>query len=162
MPELLHSEDVIMDLATGIVGDFAPEGWTVHWNRKVTRTAGMARFTSKRIELAAKILPYWPASEILDTIRHEVAHAAAGGRAGHGPIWQAKCIELGARPDATVSTSKLKLYVPETPRPWLVTCGCPGMEDGKTRRMRGYGCRRCGEPLRWRKVGQPVEAAKTF
>jgi predicted SprT family Zn-dependent metalloprotease len=35
---------------------------------------------------------------VLDTILHEIAHALAGHKAGHGPAWKAKCAQIGAKP----------------------------------------------------------------
>ncbi|WJZ28163.1 hypothetical protein NCTGTJJY_CDS0284 [Serratia phage 92A1] len=44
-----------------------------------------------------------PASEVRDTIIHEVCHALCSFKEGHGPVWKAKCLELGCRPCATAN-----------------------------------------------------------
>lgn len=44
-----------------------------------------------------------PDSEILDTMRHEIAHALTPDDKVHGFNWRAKAIELGAKPDAKCS-----------------------------------------------------------
>lgn len=59
---------------------------------QLTRAAGSCTFRTGQpclIKLSSKILCHEsvPESEILDTIRHEIAHAAAGLAAQHGPIW---------------------------------------------------------------------------
>jgi predicted SprT family Zn-dependent metalloprotease len=48
--------------------------------------------------------------EVLDTIKHEVAHAIAGYSAKHGPIWQRIAIALGASPKPTTRLSYTHEY----------------------------------------------------
>ena len=55
-----------------------------------------------RIDLSS----YWtnrlPESEVRDTILHEIAHALAGVKAGHGPEWKAAAVKVGANPKRLV------------------------------------------------------------
>ena len=39
---------------------------------------------------------------IRDTVLHEIAHAIAGSKAGHGPLWKATARRIGATPRARV------------------------------------------------------------
>lgn len=43
--------------------------------------------------------------ELIDTVRHEVAHALAGYRAKHGPVWKKWAVAVGARPSSRSSSS---------------------------------------------------------
>lgn len=73
-------------------------GWTVIFSRESNRL-GYCRFDSKEICISRKVVVTdW--SQAVDTAMHEVAHALAGKKAKHGPIWKAMAQELGARPNA--------------------------------------------------------------
>jgi hypothetical protein len=73
-------------------------GWRFEWDKAETRI-GCCHYGSKRITLSKLLVPNLPRSEVRNTILHEIAHALVGPRRGHGPIWQAKAIEVGARPE---------------------------------------------------------------
>lgn len=49
------------------------------------------------IELSGYIVRL-PREDIIDTIRHELAHAVAGPKEGHGRLWKEAAVRLGARP----------------------------------------------------------------
>ena len=42
--------------------------------------------------------------EVRDTILHEIAHALVGPGHGHDAVWKAKCVEVGAKPEAAAAT----------------------------------------------------------
>jgi len=42
-----------------------------------------------------------PEEQVRDTILHEIAHAIAGHKAGHGWQWKAECRRIGANPNRT-------------------------------------------------------------
>ncbi len=44
--------------------------------------------------------------EIRDTVLHEIAHAIAGAKAGHGPLWKATARRIGATPRARARESE--------------------------------------------------------
>ena len=70
--------DLPPDLAKGIVGLCDFEARTIY------------------VDPAHVLADPWP--EVLDTLRHEIAHAASG-LSGHGPTWQAWARACGARPN---------------------------------------------------------------
>jgi predicted SprT family Zn-dependent metalloprotease len=72
--------------------------WTFGWNRR-KRALGLCRYHERRIELSMYFVRDNGLDSIRDTILHEIAHALAGQRAGHGPRWKAACIKLGCKPD---------------------------------------------------------------
>jgi predicted SprT family Zn-dependent metalloprotease len=69
-----------------------------------TRRLGAAWFRGKqafKISLSYKWARHCPADVLLDTMRHELAHVAAGRDAGHGPLWQKFARKFCAEPNAT-------------------------------------------------------------
>ena len=56
--------------------------------------------------------------ELRDTVKHEIAHAIAGVRAGHGPEWRTVARQIGANPVRTAT----RVHSPE-PR-YRATCTC--------------------------------------
>lgn len=83
-------------LAWGELRRFAPlADWSFGWNRRL-RAHGLCRYDQRRIELSAPLTRREPdESFILNTIRHEIAHALAGPGAGHGPHWRAWAERVG-------------------------------------------------------------------
>lgn len=51
------------------------------------------------IRLSRHWMAHIPEAEIRDTILHEIAHAIAGHKAGHGWEWKAVCRRIGANPN---------------------------------------------------------------
>lgn len=74
--------------------------WEFGWSRG-TSTFGTCNFNQKLIRLSKPLVLLNSEAHVLDTIRHEVAHALAGRGAGHGPEWKVIAARLGARPKAT-------------------------------------------------------------
>ena len=69
--------------------------WTFGWNRR-RRAHGLCRYDRRRMELSARLTAREPdPALILNTLRHEIAHALAGPRARHGPHWRAWAERVG-------------------------------------------------------------------
>lgn len=62
------------------------------------RRAGCCQYSKKTITLSYEFVLRNNEIEIRDTILHEIAHALAGPRAKHGPLWKEMCKRIGARP----------------------------------------------------------------
>jgi len=73
------------------------KGWRTNFT-KVTGYIALCDHTNKRIIISIPHLNARSEAELMDTIRHEIAHALVGHGHGHNAIWQAKAIELGAKP----------------------------------------------------------------
>ena len=73
------------------------QGWTAKLTRG-SRRLGLCSYNKKVIKLARHHVMNGTDAEIMDTIRHEVAHALAGPFAKHGPEWKAWARKLGANP----------------------------------------------------------------
>jgi len=65
------------------------------------RRLGVCKYRQKRIEISDYYARHNPDAAVLDTLRHEIAHALAGPEAGHGPTWQAIAARIGATPRPT-------------------------------------------------------------
>lgn len=53
---------------------------------------------AKKITLSRHYAVLLPKEEIHDVILHEIAHALAGHKAAHGPVWKAAARKVGAKP----------------------------------------------------------------
>ena len=110
------------------------------------RRFGVCRPGKKLIALSRPLTLLNPEPEVRDTILHEIAHALTPGD-GHGARWQAKCVEIGARPrrcytDATVVSP------PRKPAPYLFGCRpCAWWVDRRRVTRRRYVCAKCRGPL---------------
>lgn len=75
------------------------EDWHIRLTIDLTKPfLGLCSGKDKCIILNAHHIDTHPDVEVIDTIRHEVAHAIVGTEHGHNDIWKAKAVELGAAP----------------------------------------------------------------
>lgn len=134
----------------------AGRGWSFGFNRR-KRSLGLCNHAAKRIELSSAFVLLNGVEVVRDTLLHEIAHALAGHKAGHGPRWVAVCRVLGATPRRLCADA-------EMPRGVFRACckGC-GAEHSRHRRpMRGrvYYCRACGAErgrLRFARAGRRMD-----
>ncbi len=68
--------------------------WSFGFDNAKTR-AGLCNYTAKRITVSKYLAARYGDDEIHQVLLHEVAHAVAGTRAGHGPQWKAIARALG-------------------------------------------------------------------
>ena len=117
---------------------------------KAKRRLGVCKYRSKTIEVSRWVFELCP-ENVDNTVRHEVAHAIAGYKAGHGPEWKRVARELGANPK---SCAKVK---PEqtAPKRWVLQCPKCGWEGYGTyrRRSKRYRSRCCKETFLNKRVG---------
>lgn len=81
------------------------------WRITVTNTRrrlGVTSFALKTVSISRQHIVSGSSEEILDTIRHEVAHALVGPGHNHDAVWQAKATELGARSRAIAAPSETR------------------------------------------------------
>lgn len=134
----------ILDLATATLREYGldAQGWTAELDNG-KRRAGACHYSRRVVSFSQHILPNASDEDILETVRHEVAHALVGHAAGHGPEFKRQLIEMGGTGARTH-----KMEVPELR--WVATCP----EHGKigTRRSTPQGIhthKRCGKPITW-------------
>jgi len=115
--------------------------WHFGWNRR-KRALGLCRYREKRIELSLYFVRDNEEPMVRETILHEIAHALAGEKAGHGPKWKAICAKIGCKAE------RCDKGVAVMPRGrWRGSCTGCGKEYWRHRRpMREakYWCRTCG------------------
>jgi predicted SprT family Zn-dependent metalloprotease len=92
------------------------KGWTFKFDNAKVRF-GCCNYTKRLITVSRNLAKINAEAEVLDTILHEIAHALTPG-AEHGPVWKAKCIEVGARPQACYSGER----VTRVPPKWTARC----------------------------------------
>lgn len=73
------------------------DGWRFKWNNR-KQAYGVCSYRTRTIQLSKFLTALQDYDDVKDTVLHELAHALAGGRAGHGPVWKAWCLKLGANP----------------------------------------------------------------
>lgn len=126
-------------LARRLMDEHRLTGWGFAFNRG-RRTMGLCRYGLKRIELSIHYVLRNDESEVRDTILHEIAHAIAGPRAGHGEKWKRVCTTLGATPkrcgNAAMPLGRWRAICPG--------CGYRHHRHRRPLRGRDYFCRHCG------------------
>lgn len=113
--------------------------WTFAWAR-TKRRQGACKFRERRIEIAEFYAKHNPPEKVLDTLLHEIAHALAGPKARHGPVWKAIASKLGATPQACDTCYKTVVM----PGDWQATCDACGKTFHRYKRpqhLAGYRCR---------------------
>ena len=129
------------ELVKSLMAEHKLRGWVFCYNRG-KRTLGMCDFTRKRIELSRYFTAHNDEAAVRDTALHEIAHALAGEKAGHGPKWKAVCKRIGAKPERVDQTAVM-------PRGhWSATCPNCGAVHRRFRRPllgRTYVCTHCGQ-----------------
>ena len=115
--------------------------WHFGWNFR-KRALGLCRYREKRLELSRYFVAANAHDIVRETILHEIAHALAGEKAGHGPAWKAACSRLGCKPERC---DKGQAVMPRGR--WAAKCAACGKEYWRHKRpQRGakYWCRGCG------------------
>ncbi len=137
-------------LALRLMAQFglAPPAWQFRFNRR-KRALGMCFYPTRRqpgrIELSVYFVERNPLETVDDTVRHEIAHALAGEKAGHGPVWKEMCLKVGANPERTACSEGVDM--PEGH--WQARCPSCGQKYAYHRKPKhppgSYFCRKCGQ-----------------
>lgn len=105
-------------MALGVMAANLSDEWTLRWDNAVQRL-GSCNHRDKVITLSRPMTKAGTAEQVMDTVRHEVAHALAGPGAGHGRAWKIIAMRLGATPQAsTMDAPNLRADA----APWVGTC----------------------------------------
>ncbi|WP_350258162.1 SprT-like domain-containing protein [Scrofimicrobium sp. R131] len=132
------TEQEILTLARELMDQHGLQQWNLTLSRAKTQ-AGCTYPSRRQITLSRLLLPKFSPDQVRDVILHEIAHALAGPRQGHGPAWQKLARQLGATPQA-----RLNLPQPVLESSWVGTCPGCGLQvhrHGTPRRVRS--CARC-------------------
>lgn len=114
---------------------------------RAKRRCGNCNFGKRKITLSRHYTELNSRQEVTDTVLHEIAHAIAGFKAGHGPEWKRVAQRIGAKPqrcaDASVEMPKAK---------WRLMCQ-EGHDFGprhrRSKSMDYHICGRCRTGLRY-------------
>ncbi|HUR55172.1 MAG TPA: SprT-like domain-containing protein [Gemmataceae bacterium] len=118
-------------------------GWTFGFSES-KRQLGVCKYRQKRIEISEFYAVNNPDAAVLDTLLHEIAHALAGAKAKHGPVWKAIAARIGATPQACDDS-------PDTvvePGDWQTTCAACNRTYHRYKRPRALSGYRCKCPAR--------------
>lgn len=133
--------------------------WYFEFDHRSIRRGGDCFPGIRRIRLAARYVKASNDDAVLNTILHEIAHALVGSQAGHGPVWKAAAIRVGATPERCINEeSALQSYISNSK--YHATCpGCGRTlainrmaRDVKVMALSGVAthtcrlCRRAGKP----------------
>lgn len=116
--------------------------WTFQFDRAKCR-AGCCKYRRTTITLSEYYVPRNDEAEIRDTILHEIAHALAGPGQGHGPVWKAICLTIGAKPVRCYDNTKVDMPKGQ----WRANCPSCKKEFHRHRRPKNDGiiyCAKCG------------------
>lgn len=78
--------------------------WQFDFDTSVRRF-GACHWNTRKITLSAKLTALNDLERVQRTLLHEIAHALAGHRAGHGPQWQSICKAIGGDGQRLYSSS---------------------------------------------------------
>ncbi|MDT9593684.1 SprT-like domain-containing protein [Nocardioides zeae] len=124
-------------MATGLLAEHGLEGWTVELDLAKAR-AGVCRYATRTIGLSAHLTRLHDEVTVRDTVLHEIAHAIAGPRAGHGPTWRAVARRIGCAADRCLPAD-----APRVPGAWLGVCPAGHTAERHRRPERLASCATC-------------------
>jgi len=142
-------------LGLALIAEHGLDGWRLELDR-ARRRAGICRYDRRVIGLSGPLMRLYDEAEVRETILHEIAHALAGARAGHGPRWQAIARRIGSTGQRCVSVE-----APRVEGAWVGTCAYGHSVDLHRRPRRVRSCTQCvpgvfspDHILEWRFNGQ--------
>jgi len=119
-------------------------GWRFAFNRRRCGL-GLCSYSNKTIYLSAIYVNHNTESDVLNTIRHEIAHALTPG-ANHGRMWKLMAMKVGC---VSVNRVNEKANMPKGR--WTIKCKLCGSTSEKHRHTKliqtnakGYHCSKCG------------------
>jgi predicted SprT family Zn-dependent metalloprotease len=114
-----------------------PKVWTFGFDNAKTR-AGLCNFTHKRISVSRYIATSAEDDDIHQVLLHEIAHALAGPRAGHGPVWKRTAADIGYIGTRLYSGANVHDLAP-----WVGTCPAGHQYFRHRRPTRVMSCTQC-------------------
>ena len=125
-------------LAKDLITQHQLSGWSLRFDNARQR-CGSCDYAKTQISLSRHFAQLNSEDEVRNTLLHEIAHALAGPRVGHGPKWQKIAKQIGARVEATNGQA-------EMPKPkWSLVCNrCKKTVALRHRRMLNLNHTRCG------------------
>lgn len=126
--------EIIKQLSLALMKRYKLDDWTFEFS-KAKRRAGRCCYRRKVIEISLYHAQSSHLADVIDTVKHEIAHAVTPG-AGHGELWQAACLMIGARPE--------RFYTKPIDIPFKWTASCPGCGTVHRKHKKPKKDRSCG------------------
>jgi len=107
------------------------------------RRAGLCSYRDKRITVSKYLVLVHSIDDVLQTVKHEIAHALVGNKEGHGKKWLATAKRIGYRNETYTGQEIAQVYAPYRGL-------CPnGHEHFRYQRpKRLYSCHHCASGFR--------------
>ncbi|TFB96985.1 SprT-like domain-containing protein [Cryobacterium sp. HLT2-28] len=112
--------------------------WTFAFDNAKKR-AGLCNYTVRRITVSRYLAARYDDDEVHQILLHEVAHALAGPRAGHGPKWKAVASGLGYDGKRTHDGE-----IADELAPWVGECPAGHIHYRYRQPTRAFACGLCG------------------
>jgi predicted SprT family Zn-dependent metalloprotease len=129
--------DRVRRWADALIDLHLDRSWSFGFDNAKTR-AGLCNYTEKRITVSRYLASRYDDDEIHQVLLHEVAHAIAGTRAGHGPRWKAVAAELGYEGKRLHGGA-----IADELAPWVGTCPAGHVHYRYRQPTRPLSCARC-------------------
>lgn len=138
--------DLARELALRLMAQHKLSDWAFSFNRR-KKALGVCNYPKKTIYLSEYFVGRNGEDKVRLTILHEIAHALAGDKARHGPIWRRIVVSIGGVAEVS-SDADMPLGK------WQATCANCGKTHGMSRRPKvRYRCLcRAGSPLYFQEV----------
>lgn len=124
-----------LDLGVRYMNEHNLRGWKFEVN-DMTRYYGLCNYQEKTIYLSSYAIFFKTHEEVVDIIKHEIAHALVGQGHHHDKVWKRKCIEIGGNGKRCGSFAFIKKYE--------VKCDWCGRRYRSANRKKKYGECECG------------------
>ncbi len=95
----------VAGMARRLMEEHGLRGWSLAFV-EAKRRLGDCHFRDRVIRISRTHALEGSNEQIRDTVLHEIAHAIAGPEAGHGPLWKATALRIGATPSAKAYESQ--------------------------------------------------------
>jgi predicted SprT family Zn-dependent metalloprotease len=123
--------------ASALIALHLDPSWSFGFDNAKTR-AGLCNYTDKHISVSKYLAARYEDDEIHQVLLHEVAHAIAGTRAGHGPKWRAVAADLGYEGKRLHDGEIANEFAP-----WVGTCPAGHLHYRYRKPARPLACGQC-------------------
>ena len=134
--------DRVRTWANALISLHLDDSWSFGFDNAKTR-AGLCNYTARRITVSRYLAARFEDDDIHQVLLHEVAHAVAGTRAGHGAKWKSVAKDLGYEGkrlhDGEIATELA---------PWVGTCPAGHVHYRYRKPARMLSCGKCSRTFR--------------
>ena len=120
-----------IDFAQELILEYGLLGWRAKLDNAMRRF-GACHYSRKLITLSHSLVELNDETCVLDIILHEIAHALAGPRAGHGPEWKRVARSIGCSAQRCYS----RTHTVQPPGRFILRCVQCGHTTRRMRRPR--------------------------